>query len=356
MDNQETQALTTRPMNGMQRNEIPEGAALVRREFGSQEIVARGETATSAVAAQAEAQVKARFAMALHRPRSMGDARLRVIQSCKRPRFAQVARYRKPQGRKKNEETGQWEEAFIVGWSIRAAEEFARSFGNIDVQESVIYDDSKQRILRVTAVDLESNYATTKEVVVAKVIERSKLRDGQTALGTRTNSYGKPVFLVEPTDDELLTKQNALLSKARRNAILALIPGDILDEAQDEVTEAATAGDKKDPGTAMRKLQDAFVTIGVKPSQLEQYLGHGLDVIGAKEIETLRQIFTSIRDGEAKWADFVDAAGDDPQKQAAASSEPAKTDAPPKTPGDLKAREKAKKTQAAAPAPAPSSG
>ena len=61
-------------------------------------VVAQGETASSSVAARAKAEVEARAIVALQRPRSVNQFRIGLLESCRRSRFAETARYSKPVG------------------------------------------------------------------------------------------------------------------------------------------------------------------------------------------------------------------------------------------------------------------
>ena len=128
-------------------------------EMGGQPHALAGvhETAISASAAQARASVEARFVMALHRPRDIDNVRVRLLKECKRPGFAEVARYSRPIGNTK-----------IEGPSIRFAEAAIRHMGNIDAQAHTIYDSAENRILRVEVTDLETNATYSKEITVRK--------------------------------------------------------------------------------------------------------------------------------------------------------------------------------------------
>ena len=66
------------------------------------------------------------------------------------------------------------------------------------------------------------------------------------------------------------------------------------------------ANDRKDPDAARKQLTDAFFAYGVKPMELEKYLGHSLDQCQPDEFQELRSIYAAIRDGEAKWAGFME--------------------------------------------------
>ena len=139
--------------------------------FGSPgNAMAKAETAVSAVAMQARAQVEARFLMAVHRPRDLDVVRVKLLKECTRPGFAEAARYKRPVGSKKNERTGAWEEAFIEGPSIRFAEAAIRAMGNIDIQSPTIYDDGRSRIVRVVVTDLEANATYSLDITIEKTV------------------------------------------------------------------------------------------------------------------------------------------------------------------------------------------
>lgn len=244
-----------------------------------------------AVAVQAKAAVEARYLVAMRNPRSWERVRLDVLDACKRPRFAETARYAKPVGGKS-----------IVGPSIRFAEEALRAMGNCLVETMVIQENADQRIVRVSVTDLESNLSYPQDVVVRKEVERKKLKDGQSHKGKRINSYGDTVYLVEATDDELLVKQNALVSKSLRTSALRILPSDILEEAMEMVEETTKAKDAKDPAGARKRMVDAFHTKGIGPDDLVAWLGHPLEQVTADEMRDLKLVLTALSEGEATWA------------------------------------------------------
>lgn len=253
------------------------------------------ETAISAKVAEARAQVEARFIMAYKRPRDIDEVRIRLLKDCKRPRFAEVARYAKPiSGRKP-----------IEGFSIRFAEAAARAFGNVDVSAPILYDDDEKRIVRVGATDLESNVTWNVEVSIPKIVERKKVREGQDVVGTRRTSKGDMNYLVRASDDEMLNKHGSQVSKAARNQVLRLIPGDILDEALEEVNRTLRTDDAVDPDAARKRLIDAFAHQGVKPQEIKELLGHDISSSSEAEMALLRKWYAAMRDGEATWADIL---------------------------------------------------
>ena len=278
------------------------GGAIVRQDFGSSQSQAIVEAASSTMAAQAKAAVEARYIMAMRKPRNFDDARSALMKECKRPYFAQVAKYHKPIGKG------------IEGPSIRFAEAAIRCMTNIYPEVSTIYDDREKRIVRVAVTDLECNVTYHKDIVVDKTVERQN-GSGREIVSERLNTSGKKVFIVLATEDEMLNKENALVSKALRTCALRLIPGDLIDEAMATVEETLAAGDRVDPDAKKKALLDAFDSIGVKPSQVAEYLGHGTDAIQPAEITKLRKIFAALKDGEATWQEVMESKDSAPKTE-----------------------------------------
>lgn len=273
---------------------VPQPGAAVTQSFGSREIELRAETATAAVAAQAKAAVEARYILAMQRPRNMDEVRIRILNECKRPGFADSARYEIPRAGKK-----------IKGLSIRFAEAALRSMGNVMPDVSVIYDDAGKRIVQVMVTDLEVNLTYSAQIVIDKTVERHAA-DDRLVLGERVNSSGKTVFIVAATEDELLQKQGALVSKAIRTSALRLLPGDIIDEAETVIYNTLTDRASKDPDAEKKLMLSDFDKIGVSPSDIAVYLGHSTDRIQPAEMVELRPIFAAIRDGEATWQSILE--------------------------------------------------
>lgn len=284
-------------------NGAPPAGTTQRESFGSTELARQTETASTAVAEQARAMVEARYVMAIRRPRDIDEARVKLLKACKRPGFAKVARYSKPVGQNK-----------VEGPSVRFAEEALRAMGNVAAEPTVIYDDAEKRIVRVSVTDLEANLTHASEVVIEKTVERKVLRKGQQALGERVNSYGDKVYIVRATEDDLLNKVNALVSKALRTNGLRIVPGDIVEEAMAQVLKTQRDEDARDPDAARKAVADAFASIGVTPPMLAQYLGHDLGSVSPVELADLRAVFAAIKDGEASWKDVME------QKSAGAAS------------------------------------
>lgn len=267
--------------------------------------LATQEDTTAALAAQVKATVEARFIMALKRPRDFDMARDRILAECKRPRFAESARYRRPVGNKKNEQTNQWEEAFIEGPSIRFAEAAMRSMGNIDVQTMTTFDSPDKRIVQVAVTDLESNTTYARDITLLKTVERRSLKKGQSAIGTRLNSYGDTLYVVLATESEVATKEAAEISKAVRTLGLRHVPGDILDEAMDLCVRTMADSHAKDPEAARKAIVDAFSAMGVKPADLKLYLGQDVGSCSPAQMGELRALYAALKAGEFAWSDVI---------------------------------------------------
>ncbi len=281
-------------------------ASLVRTDFTGEEMQVQHETAAIAIAAAAKASIEARYILAMKRPRDWDTVRTKLLKECERPGFAEAAIYKKPVGSKKNEETGEWEKQFIEGLSVRFAEAAIRNVSNFYSSATSIYDDLDKAIVRVTVMDLESNATIEMDVHVTKSVERRSLKKGQRPIAQRVNSYGDAVFIVAATDDEVLNKTNALISKALRNGVLRLLPGDIQDECEEKCRATQRNRDAQDPAAAKKRLFDGFAALGIMPDQLKDYLGH-VGELQPAELADLRGIYSAIRDGETTWAAIVEA-------------------------------------------------
>jgi len=265
-----------------------------RQEDFAGALVKAAETSSSAVAAKAKAEVEAAYLVALHRPRSISQARKDMLDACHRSRFAEVALYTKPVGGGKS----------VTDFSIRGVESFLQSWGNVRVTQDVVYEDDDIRIVKIGLVDLERNISYENTVSIKKLVERKSSKDRE-VVSKRVNSFGDKVFVVKATEDEMANKVGSAISKSIRNHGLRIIPRDILDEARDAIAKTLTEGES-DNSTYVKKFVDAFARIGVEPKDLEKYMGHALKTLQPAEAVELNGILQAIKDGEAKWQDYVD--------------------------------------------------
>lgn len=265
------------------------------------------ESAALAMAAQQKAVVEARYKMALARPRDLDMVRQKMLKDASRPSFATVAIYHKPVGNG------------IEGPSIRFVESAIRNMTNILTETSTVSEDDERRVIRVAVSDLETNTYFSQDVTVTKTVERRKLPQGEKPIRVRTNNNGQPIYILHATDDEILNKQNALISKAVRTLGLRLIPGDLVDEALLEIKKTMAQQDRQDPDAAKHRIIDAFAQLGVSVEALKEFVGHELSALTPNEIQLLRTTFTSIKDGETSWKAVMD---DKAEKEASAKEKP----------------------------------
>ncbi len=280
----------------MNRQEVvtPGAGAAIKHADGT-ELSVRGETSGDVLAAQARAMVQAQVWLAKQHPRDLDVVRTRVLKDCSRPRFADAAIYSLPRGKKN-----------IEGPSVRLAEALFQHMENMTVTAQTIYEDREKRKVLVTAMDLERNVTTSQEVIISKTVERRDSKDRE-VLGERVNSYGEVVYIVAATDDELLMKTNATVSKLRRNVVLQLVPADIKEEAIEKANATLSAEIQADPDAARKRIIDSFAKVGVDPVQLKTYVGKPVEQFLPKDMEELRKLYAGITSGEVIWREAMEA-------------------------------------------------
>ena len=245
--------------------------------------------------------------MALARPRDLDIVRQAMLKDANRSSFARVAIYHKPVGNG------------VEGPSIRFVEAAIRNMTNILTETTTISEDDERRVIRVAVSDLETNTYFSQDVTVTKTVERKKLPAGEKPIRVRTNSNGQPTYIIHATDDDILNKQNALISKAVRTLGLRLIPGDLVDEALWHVRQTMAKEDAQNPDAAKNRIIDAFSQLGVSVESLKEYLGHELSSIDPNELQTLRALYSAIKDGETTWKSVMD---DKAEREAKSKEQP----------------------------------
>jgi len=251
------------------------------------------ETASAVLAARASAEVQARALIAINRPRSFDNFRLRILNACARTRFADAAMYERKIGTNT-----------ITGLSIRFAEECVRHYGNLDVSAILVSEDDDRRVFDVAAIDLETNSGYRTPVVVTKTVER-KNTSGAEVIRYRKNSKGETIGIIRADDDALLVKQSALLAKAQREVVLKHIPSDVKEEAIEAIEKLLKSKVEADPEGEKKKVIDGFFSVGVMPAQVEEFLGHSLGTLNPAELHILRRIWRGVADGEGTWAEVM---------------------------------------------------
>ena len=243
--------------------------------------------------AREEAEVKAAIVLARRFPRDEAAAYTKIMRSCDRPGFADGAAYRFPRGGQN-----------VTGPSIDLARELARCWGNIRYGLRVVSADDDQVHIKGYAYDCETNNYVEAEDKFARLVQRKNRQTGQTEW-------------VAPDERDLRELVNRRGAICTRNAILQLMPPDVIDDAMvraNTTLQRAAAGEiKQDPAQAMRRMASAFSEFGVTSEMLEKKIGHPLSALSPEEFATLRQIFASLRDGQSRREEHFEVGGVAPQ-------------------------------------------
>lgn len=256
------------------------------------------EMAARAVEAAAKAEIEAGYILAMKSPRDENTCRIKIVMVCKNLQFAETAMYKKPLGRGQDKKE-------ITGLSIRFAEEAIRLWKNIKTVQTVIYDDFRRRVMKVTVIDLESNVSYSRDITLEKVVER-KTSSGRVVLSERLNSYGERVFTVVATEDEIFQKEAALVSKMIRTNALRLIPEHIRSEAEATIKSVVKSGIDQDPAAAKRKILDSFAKQGIMPENVEAYLGGSLEIVTKEQLLDLQGVYNLLKEGESTWKEIME--------------------------------------------------
>lgn len=237
-----------------------------------------GELQIAKTTAEVRAEIEGAIVSAKNFPRNEAAACQGIIDACKNPKLARIARYSYKRG------TGK-----VEGISVNLAREAARIWENIRFGLSILRDDEDERTIEGWAWDVQTNTKITMQDSFKKLIYRKK------------GGYIKP----DERDLRELTNRRGAI--AVRNCLLQLIPKYILDEAEDTCIEAIT-GSIKDPKATARKLVKAFANFGVTVEMIEGYLEHFIDLITKEEIVDLQGVYTSIKDGNSKREEYFNLA------------------------------------------------
>lgn len=270
------------------------------------------ESASTFAAAAAKATVESRYVMAMRNPRNWDQVRTDMLKECRRPSFARNKStwYKKPIGQG------------VEGFGIRFAEMAARCLRNLMVESVLLFEDETKEVHRIVVTDLENNNTFPEDYKVSKTVERSKPRDDGTFVSVRTNSSGKPTYTVVADDEDLLNKRGALKSKAMRNVILRIVPGDLLDECKATIMAVRKDAAAADPDAERKALVDDFASVNVTATMLVEYLGHDIAQCSPAQLVELRDLYSAIAEGEASWKQAMENKADGKPATPRASAPP----------------------------------
>jgi hypothetical protein len=237
--------------------------------------------AIAAVQTREQTEIQAALLSAKHYPRDEARCCDVALKAMTRPSMAEAAAYAFPRG-------GQT----VTGPSVELARELARIWGNIRHGLRIVGADEETIHLQGFAIDLESNARVEHEDKFAKKIQRKDKKTGVTQ------------WIAPDERDlrELVNRRGAILV---RNAILQLLPADLIDDclraAQETKAKVMRAGNKPEQ---IGRMVSAFEKLGASKGQLEIYLGRPVAEMTDVEFADLSAVYKSIRDGAASVADY----------------------------------------------------
>lgn len=241
---------------------------------------------------KAVTKTRDRMLLAREYGRDEDKAIARILKTCSRASFAEIAIYEKPQG-----------SGVIKGPSVRLAEEIARQWGNFDTGFKIIKQDDEGTLAEVFAWDLETNSQKADEVYISH--------------RRYTKSSG---LQLEKRPDEIYKMVGAQVSKSIRNVILKVIPRDVTEMAFEACEQTLLRVVDLKP--VIGKLVTAWAGFGVTPAQLEKVVGKKIEDLLQADLAKLRAAFIAIKDGEMTVAEFLSTAAPE-----APPAEPVKTKA-----------------------------
>jgi hypothetical protein len=310
------------------------GVVTTRQDLVGEVISTQDQTAiaSAAAAAAAKADLEARIVQAMHAPRDEDQFREDILKCCRHRGFAEISLYNKPVGRKKNAETGRWEEAFATDFSVRFIESALQYYGNIHSASRIEWETGEQLKLTVAVLDVQRNIGYSTDAVLDKLVERKEVKQGRKTRGMRENSYGDTVYLVEATKDEVRNITGAERSKLLRDNGKRLLPRHILDECREVIDKTLADENAKDPDSAKKRILDRFAALGISATALKEYLARPVEMLTAKDLAELTPLYNGLKEGDFTWTDVMRS------KSEAAEGEKAKTqkstgetpEAPPK--------------------------
>jgi hypothetical protein len=236
-------------------------------------------SAATAMSTTREAQeVQAAVFMAKRFPRDENMALARISKSCQRRGLAEKAIYPYPKGGQN-----------VTGPSIRLAEAISQAWGNIQSGVVELEQRPGESVCMSYCWDLETNTRDTKIFTVSHSIQTKK--------GSKMLTDPREIY-------EHVANQGA---RRKRACILAVIPKDVVDSAMEACQKTLSSGQKEPLIDRLRKMVNVFQTeLSVPLECIEKYMGYKLDSFTEMDMNTLRGVYTAIRDGASKREDYFD--------------------------------------------------
>lgn len=200
--------------------------------------------------------------------------------------------------------------ALIEGLSVRLAEIFASSWGNLRVQTRIVGNDGKTITAQGVCHDLETNVA-----VCTEVKRRITNKQGQTF-----------------SEDMQVVTGNAASSIAFRNAVFKVIPKAYTKKVIEEIKKVAL-GEANNHEMKRQSTIKWFEARGVTLDEILQYIeADCVESIDAEKLLTLRATCTAIKEGTTTIQETFNAKKNDSASYASQLKDKAATVNPPAQP------------------------
>jgi hypothetical protein len=237
------------------------------------ELVSVESSVNAALSQITKAEIDQQIATAHAYPRSLSKFKSRALEMATLDEeTAESCIYSRPVG--KDPKTGQ--QKYAEGMSVRMAEIVGACFGNLRVGAMIVEMTPRYVKARGFAHDLETNFASTSEVIESTV---------------KANGL--------PYDERMrAVVAKAAISKARRDATFQVVPKALCKPIEAAARQAAI-GD----ATTLGKRRDAaagwVARLGIDPQRVWASLGvTGADDLTVEHLTTLTGVRTAIKDGE----------------------------------------------------------
>jgi len=236
----------------------------------------QGQALVAVEQERAMAEVQGAIILAKRFPRNQIEAMDKISTACQRPGLAEQALYSYSRGGTE-----------ITGPSIRLAEAIAQNWQNLQFGIRELEQRNGESTVEAFCWDVETN---TRHVKTFQVKHERHTKKGSYRLEDPRDIY------------ELTANQGA---RRLRAAILAIIPGDVIESAVTQCEQTLKAKADTSP-EALKKLVDAFAPYSVTKEQIEKRIQRRLDTITPAQLVNLRKIYNSLRDGMSVPADWFE--------------------------------------------------
>lgn len=242
-------------------------------EVLSGELVSVESSVNAALSQITKAEIDQQISTAHAYPRSLSKFKARALEMATLDEeTAESCIYSRPVG--KDPKTGQ--QKFAEGMSVRMAEIVGACFGNLRVGAMIVEMTPRYVKARGFAHDLETNFASTSEVVESTV---------------KANGA--------PYDERMrAVVAKAAISKARRDATFQVVPKALCKPIEAAARQAAI-GDASTISKRREAVAKWVAVLGIDPARVWSSLGvSGPDDLSVEHLTTLTGVRTAIKDGE----------------------------------------------------------